>query len=127
MVAAPHTGGPEECGRHRALAGAHRAAESRVAALQAEIQAIVDGSADANADDEHDPEGATVAFERARTAALLDDARTGLRALERAEGRLAAGTYGICEECGGPIDPERLAARPGAAACIGCARSLPSR
>ena len=32
-----------------------------------------------------------------------------------------AGIYGICETCGRPIAPERLAARPATRTCIDCA------
>jgi len=35
--------------------------------------------------------------------------------------RLAAGSYGVCERCGQPIGEARLAARPAAVLCIGCA------
>jgi len=34
----------------------------------------------------------------------------------------SGGVYGICETCGRPIAPERLAARPAARTCIDCAR-----
>ena len=55
------------------------------------------------------------------------EARRRLRA-ERAEvdaalGRLAAGTYGRCVRCGGPIAADRLDARPSTPVCIGCAGS----
>lgn len=43
---------------------------------------------------------------------LSDDLRDELAALERAEARLAAGTYGISVESGEPIPDERLEARP---------------
>jgi RNA polymerase-binding transcription factor DksA len=35
--------------------------------------------------------------------------------------RLDAGTYGVCVQCGGPIAPERLRARPVVRTCIACA------
>ena len=82
---------------------------------------IVTGSAGANLDDEHDPEGSTVAFERAQIAALLREARASLGELDRASARLEAGRYWACEGCGGPIAGERLAARPATTTCIGCA------
>jgi DnaK suppressor protein len=72
-------------------------------------------------DDEHDPEGATVAFERARVAALLNQSREHLVDLDRADARLAAGTYDGCERCGQPIGDDRISARPTAATCIHCA------
>ena len=44
----------------------------------------------------------------------LADLRAGLAAVERAEARLAAGTYGLSVESGVPIPDERLEARPAA-------------
>ncbi len=34
------------------------------------------------------------------------------------------GTYGVCQECGRSIPPERLAARPEATLCVDCQRRL---
>jgi DnaK suppressor protein len=42
----------------------------------------------------------------------VDDLREQLAALERAEARLAAGTYGLSVESGQPIPDERLEAVP---------------
>jgi DnaK suppressor protein len=43
---------------------------------------------------------------------LADDLREDLKAVERAEARLAAGTYGLSIESGKPIPDERLEAVP---------------
>src|SRR6476619_947540 len=43
---------------------------------------------------------------------LSDDLREELAAVERAEARLAAGTYGLSVESGTPIPDERLEALP---------------
>ena len=43
---------------------------------------------------------------------LADDLREQLAAVERAEARLAAGTYGLSIESGNPIPDERLEAIP---------------
>lgn len=43
---------------------------------------------------------------------LEDDLREELKAVERAEARLAAGTYGLSVESGKPIPDERLEALP---------------
>lgn len=43
---------------------------------------------------------------------LADDLRDELAAVERAEARLAAGTYGVSIESGDPIPDERLEAVP---------------
>jgi DnaK suppressor protein len=45
-------------------------------------------------------------------AGRADDLREALAAVERAEARLAAGTYGISVESGKPIPDERLEAVP---------------
>jgi DnaK suppressor protein len=45
-------------------------------------------------------------------AGLADDLREDLAAVERAEARLAAGTYGLSVESGKPIPDERLEALP---------------
>jgi RNA polymerase-binding transcription factor DksA len=45
-----------------------------------------------------------------------------LRALEAARGRLAEGRYGVCVDCGGDIEYERLKAAPAALRCIRCQR-----
>ncbi len=106
----------------RAALDAERAATlDRMAALRRDFEGIVDSAALVGADDEHDPEGATIAFERAQLAALLDQAREHLADLDQALARLAGGRYGICERCGQPIAPARLAARPAARTCISCA------
>ena len=93
----------------------------RLADLTGEFDEVVAASRDANADDEHDPEGATIAFERSQVAALVLQVQHQLAEVEAAIERLAAGTYGVCEQCGQPIAPARLEARPAARTCIGCA------
>jgi RNA polymerase-binding transcription factor DksA len=100
-----------------------RRTRERLRALDGDFDGVVAASRDTNADDEHDPEGATIAFERAALAALLRQARDGLREIELALARVADGTYGRCLSCGGPIDPARLEARPVARTCIACAAS----
>ena len=79
---------------------AHERTTERIAELTREFDAIVDASDHANLDDEHDPEGATVGFERAQVSALLERARTQLADLDAATERLRLGTYGACERCG---------------------------
>jgi DnaK suppressor protein len=94
---------------------------ARITALSREFNGIVESSAGVATDDEHDPEGATIAFERAQLAALTDQARSHLAELDEALDRLRQGRYGRCERCGRPIGAERLAARPAARTCITCA------
>lgn len=94
---------------------------ARLAALTSDHDAIVAASLDTNADDEHDPEGATIAFERSQVGALIRQARAHLAEVSAALDRLAAGTYGTCEACGLPIPSGRLEARPTARRCVTCA------
>ena len=85
---------------------------------------IVEASALTINDDEHDPEGATVAFERAQVQAMLRRARVDLEDLDRAAKRILAGEYRVCERCGGPISTDRHAARPATRICITCANKV---
>jgi RNA polymerase-binding transcription factor DksA len=108
-------------GVSEALAGDRASTVQRIAALTREFDGIIESAALGATDDEHDPEGATIAFERAQTASLLEQARARLADLDQAIRSIEAGIYGICEDCGQPISAERLAARPAARTCIGCA------
>ena len=99
------------------LEQARAEALERIAALTAQHAEIIAASEGSNADDEHDPEGATIAFERQQVMALLDLARSSLAEIE-----LAATLHGRCTDCGEPIGAERLEARPSATRCISCAR-----
>ena len=93
----------------------------RLADLTRDFDAVVAASRDTNADDEHDPEGATIAFERSQIEALARQAEHHLKEIDAALNRLDAGGYGTCEVCGVPISAERLEARPTARVCILCA------
>jgi RNA polymerase-binding transcription factor DksA len=53
---------------------------------------------------------------------LKRDAERRLKLLQNALTKLAQGSYAICEICGAPIDPERLAILPETTRCVKCAR-----
>lgn len=103
------------------LAAERAAAADRLAGLERQFDELVESARQSNADDEHDPEGATIAFERQHIAALASQARERLAEIDSALARLADGHYGTCERCGQPIGAERLAARPASRTCIACA------
>ena len=103
------------------LAADRRQTAERLARLTEDFDSVVAASRDTNADDEHDPEGATIAFERSQVGALVQQARSHLQEIEAAAERLERGTYGRCERCAEPIPPARLTARPVARLCIRCA------
>jgi RNA polymerase-binding transcription factor DksA len=105
----------------RSVAAERDATAAQVAGLQAAFDEIVESSELVATDDEHDPEGHTIAFERQQVAALLRDARIRLAELDAALLRIDGGTYGTCGRCGAPIGEERLAALPGAELCFRCA------
>ncbi|MBN0038884.1 TraR/DksA C4-type zinc finger protein [Cellulosimicrobium cellulans] len=113
---------PDRAARDRLLA-VRADAVARLGALRAEVAGIVEASRDSNADDEHDPDGATIAFERAQVDALARDAAARVEEVDAALARLDAGTYGVCEACAQPIAAGRLEARPTARTCVTCARS----
>lgn len=96
-------------------------AEARLRSLTRDFDDIVECSTDASRDDEHDPEGATIAFERAQVTALVAAAEQQLTDIDRAVERLHEGIHDRCEVCEGAIAPERLRARPTARTCVGCA------
>jgi RNA polymerase-binding protein DksA len=98
------------------------AALTQIEALTREFEGVVAASKASNADDEHDPEGATIAFERQQVVALLEQAQRRLADVDAALARRDTGDYGRCETCGRPIGAERLEARPAARTCIDCAR-----
>ena len=63
--------------------------------------------------DEEDPANlASELYQDELDEGLADDLRRELAAVERAEARLAAGTYGLSIESGNPIPDERLEAIP---------------
>ncbi|PRZ43979.1 TraR/DksA family transcriptional regulator [Antricoccus suffuscus] len=97
------------------------ATEQRIAEMRAGFDGMVAASEGSNADDEHDPEGATIAFERSQLGALIDQAELQLREIAHAAQKISDGKYGVCESCGAQIAPARLDARPIARTCINCA------
>lgn len=94
---------------------------TRIAAFRRTFEDIVHSTEGSPPDDEHDPDGATVGFERAQVSALLTEAEEHLAAIDTAVVRVRAGTYGTCDGCGGRITKERLAARPATTVCVNCA------
>ncbi|MFA5629515.1 MAG: TraR/DksA C4-type zinc finger protein [Dehalococcoidales bacterium] len=65
-------------------------------------------------------EEATEAADLETRMALEHRTAQQLAETERALEKFAKGTYGICEDCGKPIKPERLEALPQALYCMEC-------
>jgi DnaK suppressor protein len=63
---------------------------------------------------------AQVQTERANTQTIRQVLDQDREQAERARDRKARGSYGICEDCGGKIGDERLAALPDSTRCMAC-------
>lgn len=87
-------------------------------ALRQDISSVSAARENSNVDDEHDPEGSTIAFELSQAAALLEQSRAGLEQIDAALERIADGSYGFCVVCGAAIPEGRLEARPWTPFCI---------
>ncbi|HEY3365616.1 MAG TPA: TraR/DksA C4-type zinc finger protein [Symbiobacteriaceae bacterium] len=80
--------------------------------------------------DNHPADLGSEMFEREKDMGLRSNAQRRLRDIDIALERMAAGQYGVCEECGGPIGEGRLEAFPSATCCIACQEgreALPDR
>ncbi|WP_051639945.1 TraR/DksA C4-type zinc finger protein [Cellulomonas sp. URHE0023] len=117
----PRDDPPSDLTHARARLTALRASTvETLAALESTHRSVVDASRDSNADDEHDPEGATIAFERAQVEALARETASRIASIDAALRRVDAGTYGTCLVCERPIPEGRLEARPTATTCVDC-------
>ncbi len=69
-------------------------------------------------------EEATESFELERRLTLEKRLRDQLADVEHALKKFEDGSYGLCDNCGKPIDPERLEALPQASLCLDCKARL---
>jgi RNA polymerase-binding protein DksA len=65
-------------------------------------------------------EEATESFELEKRLALEKRLKEQLAEIEHALDKFDKGTYGLCDNCGQPIDPARLEALPQANLCLNC-------
>lgn len=105
--------------KFRILLEAERARKmSLLPALREDINSANAARQNSNVDDEHDPEGATIAFELSQASALMQQSSAALAEVEAALLRITDGSYGRCGICGAPIAEGRLEARPWTPYCI---------
>ena len=97
--------------------------------LQKEIEAMSDLRApsddptlDVESYGNHMADVGSETYEMEKNLGLLDNLRRQLAMTDAALARFDRGSYGICTNCGRPIDPDRLDAFPQAALCIDCKR-----
>ena len=89
--------------------------------LQAELTEIGYGEGGGLHYDPNFADSSQVTAERGEVEALAGKLREALGEVERALAKLDDGSYGKCDDCGQPIDPLRLEAKPAAPYCINCA------
>ena len=81
----------------------------------------IESGADDAAEEVATPEDiAAEASAKEQYGAQARDLAQALRAIESAQSRMDAGTFGRCTSCGNPIPIARLEARPAAERCISC-------
>lgn len=66
-------------------------------------------------------------IEREKSLALIRSFELRLEEIDNALKQIEVGTYGICERCGNPINPERLKIMPEAKYCISCQTAIEKR
>ena len=74
--------------------------------------------------DQHPADSADVTMQREVDYTIKGIVEDEVHQVQQAMKRQAEGRYGICDDCGESIDPERLAVRPHATHCITCQRRL---
>lgn len=68
--------------------------------------------------DDETADAGTATFERERDLSIENNIRDLLAKIDRALQRMDAGTYGICDRCGKPIEKARMKALPYVDLCI---------
>lgn len=100
------------------LLSEHDRLAAELAATESDIAQLVSDSGDGAGDDVADAGSKT--FEREQEMSIADNARDLMDQVDKALAKIADGSYGICESCGGPIVKARLRAFPRATLCIKC-------
>ena len=120
-LAKPHLTSEESALLRRELLGQREETRETIVQLDRDVHIVQRSRVDSSTDDEHDPEGATLAFEQSQSSALLRQARERLTLVDAALSRLDSQQYGSCHTCGESIGFARLSARPYTQQCIRCA------
>jgi DnaK suppressor protein len=90
-----------------------------------EVKQIVESSKEMGQDGIQDigDEAANI-YNKQVLLSLNENERMRLQEVDDSLDRIENGTYGICEECGGPISLKRLEVRPVAKYCVPCLTKL---
>lgn len=65
-------------------------------------------------------DAASVTAERTEVLGVVDSLKRQLEEIDLALAQIEAGNYGVCLDCGKPIDPARLEVRPMSVRCVDC-------
>ncbi|TML89169.1 MAG: TraR/DksA family transcriptional regulator [Actinobacteria bacterium] len=104
-----------------ALADLRAALDEERAQLRHQLADLGFGDDGGLAYDQNFADSSQVTAERGEAEALANSLKETLAEVEHALAKFEAGTYGLCENCGEPIPPARLEAKPAARLCINCA------
>jgi len=108
-------------GQRAALAAERAAHTEQAESLRMDAQQLAEDIEPGDTQfDEESGEGDTLSVERERNLALSAQARAAVDEIDLALARMDAGTYGVCQRCGGPIPKARLKAVPSASMCVAC-------
>lgn len=77
--------------------------------------------------DNHPADAASETYERTKNHALDENFREIMERIDDALRKIDGDSYGLCDRCGEPINPERLKAIPYATLCIECQEILERR
>jgi DnaK suppressor protein len=101
----------------------HAQLRDKKAEVRGELDGLIQPAADAGGISfgKRVGDGTSIAVERITQVAAHDRLQVLLADIERAEAKLAEGTYGRCDACGEEIPEDRLEARPWSVRCVGCA------
>ncbi len=104
----------DELERARAMLASLEREEREVMGSQLSREVRVDGAGG---------DGDYLSVERGRIRTSSARIVERISTLEHSLAELDSGSYGLCDVCGEPIDPERLEALPGCRECMDCKRS----
>ncbi len=96
--------------------------EARAMALRAELEGLTEAPEDFGVIQfgKRAGDATNVAAEQLSRVGAHDELSSVLAGIERAQAKLAEGTYGQCDGCGAPIGDARLEALPWASECVSC-------
>jgi len=77
--------------------------------------------------DNHPADAASETYERTKDLAIEQNFREMIEGIDEALRKIDAGTYGLCDRCGQPINIERLKVIPSATLCIECQETMERR